>query len=128
MPRLIVLQPSGTAKQINLVTLPFVVGRASGSDLVVDHPQVSRTHAIFDGTTDAIRIRDMGSNNGTCVNGQRIGVCALANGDEIKIGTTLIRFLASSGEVTEDEALRLVTVPGKLTELDLHKLTPTARK
>ena len=125
MPRLIVLQKSGTAKQLALQKLPFLVGRAPACDLVLDNQQVSRSHAVFEQADDGIQIRDLGGANGTYVNGQRVPVVKLANGDEIRIGACHIRFLTSGGDTLSDaEALRLVTVPGKLEDLELRKLAP----
>lgn len=125
MPRLIVLQQAGTARQIHLTEFPFVVGRASTCELVLDGAQVSRAHAVFESADDVVRVRDLKSNNGTRVNGERIDSCVLADGDEVQVGKCVIRFLAGGGEVSDAEALRLITVPGKLTDLELRKLAPT---
>ncbi len=121
MPRLIVLQKNGSAKQVNVVTTPFVIGRAESADLVLDNPLVSRAHAVFEAIGDAFTIRDLQSHNGTYVNGQRQENCALSAGDEIRIGDYQIRYLSSGGPLGEAEALRLVTIPGKLADLDLAK-------
>jgi pSer/pThr/pTyr-binding forkhead associated (FHA) protein len=123
MPRLIVLQKNGSAKQVNILRTPFVIGRANTCDLVLDNPLVSRSHAVFETVGDAMTIRDLQSHNGTYVNGERSEVSALNSGDEIKIGSYQIRFLANSGPIAEAEALRLVTIPGKLTDIDLLKLS-----
>jgi DNA-binding NtrC family response regulator len=64
-----------------------VVGRSSEATVSVDHDSVSRTHARVRRSGDAIEIEDLGSRNGTLVNGRRIeGVHRLASGDEIAIG------------------------------------------
>lgn len=122
MPRLIVLQKNGSAKQANVVNTPFVIGRADSCDLVLDNPLVSRAHAVFEAVGDAMTLRDLQSHNGTYVNGERLQACTLANGDEIKIGSYQIRYLSSGGPIGDAEALRLVTVPGKLADIDLLKL------
>lgn len=123
MPRLIVLQKNGSAKQVNVVNMPFVIGRGDTCDLVLDNQLVSRTHAVFEMVGNAMTIRDLESHNGTYVNGQRQHTCALSAGDEIKIGGYQIRFLTSGGPIGDAEALRLVTLPGKLAEIDLVKLS-----
>ncbi len=122
MPRLIVLQKNGSAKQVNLVNTPFVIGRADSCDLVLDNPLISRAHAVVEAVGDAMTIRDLQSHNGTYVNGQRQDSCALSAGDEIKIGGYQIRYLTSGGPIGDAEALRLVTMPGKLADVDLAKL------
>jgi pSer/pThr/pTyr-binding forkhead associated (FHA) protein len=122
MPRLIVLQKNGSAKQVNVLGTPFVIGRADTCDLVLDNQLVSRSHAVFEMVGDAMTIRDLDSHNGTYVNGERRSVTALNSGDEIKIGSYQIRFLANGGPIDKAEALRLVTIPGKLADIDLLKL------
>jgi pSer/pThr/pTyr-binding forkhead associated (FHA) protein len=122
MSRLIVLQKNGSAKQVNMTRTPFVVGRADSCDLVLDNPLVSRSHAVFEAVGEAMTIRDLQSHNGTYVNGQRVEGGALSNGDEIKIGGYQIRFLSQGGPIGAAEALRLVTVPGRLADIDLQRL------
>lgn len=122
MPRLIVLQKNGSAKQVNLMATPFVIGRSDACDLVLDNQLVSRSHAVFEVVGGKMMIRDLQSHNGTYVNGERRESAALSNGDEIKIGSYQIRFLGNSGPIGDAEALRLVTIPGRLAEIDLIKL------
>lgn len=121
MPRLIVLQKNGSARQVTVTTTPFVIGRSDASDLVLDNQLVSRSHAVFEMVGAAMTIRDLHSHNGTYVNGERRESVALQNGDEIKIGSYQIRFLGNSGPIGEAQALRLVTIPGRLDEIDLVK-------
>ncbi|MDI3380344.1 FHA domain-containing protein [Xenophilus aerolatus] len=124
MARVIVLQATGTARQVHLSKLPFSVGRAHGCDLVLDNPQVSRLHACFHATGDGIEVVDAGSNNGTWVNGRRVKRSPLFSGDELRLGSCMLRFLADGGDLSDTQALRLVTAPGRLDELDLRKLAP----
>ncbi len=125
MARLIVIQQTLTPKQVALFKLPYLIGRAPSCDLVLDNPQVSRAHAVMEQAGDAIQIRDLGGTNGTYVNGQRVESCALCDGDEVKVGACVIRFLSSGGDDMSDaEALRLVTAAGKLPESELLKLLP----
>jgi len=122
MTRLIVLQKNGSAKQVNVTNTPFVIGRSDSCDLVLDNPLVSRSHAVFEAVGDAMAIRDLQSHNGTYLNGQRVESATLNNGDEIKIGGYQIRFLAQGGPIAAAEALRLVTVPGRLADIDLQRI------
>src|SRR6266542_6018557 len=67
---------------------PVTVGTVDSNDLVVDVPGVSRVHAVFELLSDVWCVRDLGSRNGTFVNGGRtIGERALHPGDEIVLGT-----------------------------------------
>jgi pSer/pThr/pTyr-binding forkhead associated (FHA) protein len=69
----------------------ITVGTADSNDLVIDVAGVSRVHAVFEKIGDAWCVRDLGSRNGTFVNGGRtIGDRALHPGDEILLGTLRI--------------------------------------
>lgn len=122
MPKLIVLQKNGSARQVNIATTPFVIGRSDASDLVLDNQLVSRSHAVFEMVGSKMTVRDLHSHNGTYVNGERKESAALNNGDEIKIGSYQLRFLGNSAPIGDAEALRLVTIPGRLADIDLVKL------
>jgi Protein of unknown function (DUF3662)/FHA domain len=69
-----------------------VIGRSSGSDIVLDDPNVSRRHAEIRRVGDGYSLVDLGSTNGTEVNGQRVGETSLMNGDVIGVGTTRLTF------------------------------------
>ncbi|WP_369252203.1 FHA domain-containing protein [Geodermatophilus amargosae] len=72
-----------------------VIGRDARCDLVVaDDPMVSRRHAAIDVTgPGTASVRDLGSSNGTYVNGSRVsGAAALTAGDAIGVGSTTIRW------------------------------------
>jgi pSer/pThr/pTyr-binding forkhead associated (FHA) protein len=122
MTRLIVLQKNGSARQVNVSGTPFVIGRADSCDLVLENLLVSRTHAVLESVAERIVLRDLGSHNGTFLNGERIEAAALRNGDEIKVGDAQMRFLAQGPAIGDIDLLRLVTVPGRLTDLELQRL------
>jgi DNA-binding NtrC family response regulator len=62
-------------------------GRSRGATVVVDHDKVSRLHTRIRRTADGITVEDLGSRNGTRVNGDRIeGPRAVVAGDEITVG------------------------------------------
>ncbi len=123
MPRLIMMISASQTKQIALGK-ETRIGRATTNDLVIDVDQVSRVHALISVGEAFVTIKDMGSRNGTYVNDERIETQVLANGDSIRVGACELRFLAGDQEYTQVEALRLMTVPGLL--LDLDKLRPPA--
>ena len=71
---------------------PVIVGRSPSSDVVVDEPYVSATHARFTLQGPALVLEDLGSTNGTMVNGHLIGQpVTLRDSDEIQIGDTIMR-------------------------------------
>lgn len=72
-----------------------VVGRGSATDLRIDDPGVSRRHAEFrvqheSGGAPLVSVRDMGSTNGTTVNGQRVQQAVLGDGAVVQVGGTRI--------------------------------------
>jgi DNA-binding CsgD family transcriptional regulator len=73
----------------------MTVGTLESNDMVVDAEGVSRVHAVFERLGDAWCVRDLGSRNGTFVNGGRIiGEHALHSGDEIVLGRLRLLFRA----------------------------------
>lgn len=75
----------------------IVVGRSSDLDMVLVEDMVSRRHAKIVVNGDQIRIEDMGSTNGTFVNGERIKQASLNDGDRVLIGTSIIKLVTSDG-------------------------------
>lgn len=62
------------------------VGRAAGNDFVIDDERVSRRHAMLDCDGGEWRVCDLGSTNGTRVNGRQVIRARLVDGDELEIG------------------------------------------
>ena len=65
---------------------PLVVGRAPTSDLPVFDPTISRRHAEVECDDDGVALRDLGSSNGTFVNGARVESARLAPNDLVTFG------------------------------------------
>ncbi|MEO5736960.1 MAG: FHA domain-containing protein [Variovorax sp.] len=125
MPRLIVMTQPGKTKLVPLQTPDTTIGRAATNDLVIDSERVSRFHAVVTIGDAFVSIRDLDSRNGTAVNGMRVDEPqVLTNGDTILIGDCQMRFLAGDQEVTPVEALRLMTIPGLLVDLDKPRTPP----
>jgi hypothetical protein len=89
----------------SLVQGPNVIGRTGDADICIDRTEVSRCHAriVVQGTTATLE--DLGSKNGTYLNGERLQhPTPLGNGDEIWIGRSVARFrFLIEGEPTMTE-------------------------
>jgi hypothetical protein len=68
------------------------IGRASDNDVIVDDPMVSRHHCQLKLQHGAYGFADLGSRNGSFVNGHQVDEIALGPGDRIRIGSTEIEF------------------------------------
>lgn len=68
------------------------IGRATDNDLVFAARSVSRYHAVLERAGDGYQIRDLNSANGTFVNGARVKVATLADGDEIWVASERFTF------------------------------------
>jgi len=114
----VVIYGSDLGRKYNLEASALVVGRSSKSDIQIDQESVSRAHSRILNSGRGIRIRDLGSTNGTYVNDELIDERTLADGDFIKIGRTIFKFL-SGGNIERayhEEIYRLTTVDG-LTQI-----------
>ena len=69
-----------------------MLGRGTEADLRIDDPGVSRKHAQISMSGDTAVVTDLGSTNGTIVDGQRVGQAALVDGTEIRLGSTTAVF------------------------------------
>lgn len=83
-------------RQYLLTADKTVIGRGSSSDIVIDDPGISRNHLEIDITDHGVIARDMGSTNGTYVEGHQTPAATLLDGNTITIGRTRILFWASS--------------------------------
>jgi len=115
---LVVIYGNDLGRKFNLNQPSMVIGRSSKSDLQIDQESVSRSHAKLVNTGKTIILRDLGSTNGTYVNDELIDEYVLRDGDFIKLGRTIFKFL-SGGNVENayhEEIYRLTTVDG-LTQI-----------
>ncbi len=71
------------------------VGRHPESEIFLDDITVSRRHVEFRRTGEGFRVHDVGSLNGTYLNGDRVDDALLQNGDEVRIGKFRLIFFAS---------------------------------
>lgn len=110
----------------------LIVGRRSDSDLVLEARRASQRHAELFRRQDRLWIRDLGSTNGTYVNGRRLTeACPLRDGDVVHFGDHELRFVAETPESVQLEKTPLdPSVPGRMAQFRrefLHQLRVKAR-
>ncbi len=88
--------------QIPLADPENLVGRQPGSAVWLDLPSVSRRHARILIAGDQVTLEDLGSKNGTYLNGELVRMpVGLSDGDELRIGSVQVKFRAWSAEGTQ---------------------------
>jgi len=78
----------------------FTVGRSAGCNIVSDSPEVSKLHARLLRAADKLTVRDLGSANGTWVNGVRVSEAPLLDGDLLAFAGERYRVSVAMGEIT----------------------------
>ena len=71
----------------------ITIGRASLNHIVIDQPTVSAQHALLARFGDSYRLEDLNSTNGTQINGVRVNVAEVKDGDKIRFGSVVAVFL-----------------------------------
>ena len=126
----------------------IIIGRSSDLDMVLVEDMVSRKHAKIVTQGEQVYIMDLGSTNGTFVNGERIKKSRLKEGDRILIGTSIVKLISGADAALdtarggtgptslEESAVRSgqkggVTMSGSIREVplpDLLQLFGTSKK
>ncbi len=92
MAHLLILGGVEGERRISLDKAEVVIGRAQEADVRVEDRKASSTHCRIDHEGEGYRIRDLESQNGTWINGERVLDQMLSPGDVISVGATEIRF------------------------------------
>jgi two-component system, cell cycle response regulator len=101
-------------KKFNLNPGEIIIGRSSKAGIQIDLEAVSRNHCMIINTGDEIVLRDLGSTNGTYVNDEVTDERPLHDGDLVKVGSCILKFLNSNNieHAYHEEIYRLATVDG----------------
>lgn len=75
-----------------------ILGRGVQTDITIWDIRASRAHCRIDRLANGYQISDLNSSNGTSVNGKRIKTHALEDGDLVRIGSTVLRFVDNGGK------------------------------
>ncbi len=112
-------EPTLLGKRFVLDTSPMRVGRGTEAQIVLDGDSVSRRHAHFEQRGANWLVVDDGSTNGTYCNDEQIATEAvLKNGDRVKIGPTIFKFLSGADvEAQYHEEIYRMTIMDGLTQI-----------
>lgn len=108
---------------------PLVVGRGPAADLVLHDSAVSRTHAEIQATPEGLRLRDLGSANGTRLNGVPVTETLATPGDVISFGRPSFRVAIQGSTAPDPPGGRVVSAGGSLDDAEgLDRLLELARR
>jgi two-component system cell cycle response regulator len=112
-------EPTLLGKRFVLENNPTRVGRGADNHIVLDGDSVSRRHAHFEQRAEAWLVVDDGSTNGTYCNDEQISrEVVLKNGDRVKIGPTIFKFLSGADvEAQYHEEIYRMTIIDGLTQV-----------
>lgn len=94
MPRIIISMDDAVVREVKLTRERTSFGRRPYNDIVMDNLSVSGEHALFHMAGNEVFLEDLGSTNGSYVNGKAIKKQQLDSGDLVEIAKYKIRFLA----------------------------------
>lgn len=78
--------------EYSIVSGRTVLGRGKDADIIIDDPAVSRMHAAIEYTKSRFILMDLGSTNGTFIDGRSIKHADLSHGTTFRMGDTIIEF------------------------------------
>jgi two-component system cell cycle response regulator len=97
---------------------PMVIGRGNDCDIRINDHSVSRRHARIQPAADGYYAVDLQSTNGTFVNDQQSSICKLKDGDYLRVGNCIYRFLAGGNVESEyHEEIYRLTIIDALTDI-----------
>jgi phosphoserine phosphatase RsbU/P len=125
-PRLVVIDPNGSRRDVAITIFPFRIGRQAGNELTLRDSRVSRQQAQITEISGTMVLEDMGSSHGTFVNGEKIIRHELKASDQIDFGVPDSYRVVYVGEgATIDELVERIEAPAP-TEAgarELHHLS-----
>ena len=117
MPKLIISIDGVVVKEALLTKDRSTIGRRPYNDVVIDNLAVSGAHALIQMVGDTAVLEDLGSTNGTFVNGRAVRKQTLADGDVIEIGRCAVRYQVHAGTVAGAPAAEVEGLESDLASL-----------
>ncbi len=123
--RFLIQEGDNAGKTIELNTFPYSIGRARDCDIVLDYTEISRLHARVLSDHQNVILEDLGSTNGTFVNGRRLETgeeYRLRAGDEVRFGTVAV-WVFDDPVTTATVAPVNLPTPGLELDIDAARVT-----
>ena len=90
---LVVVSGGAAGTEFDLEEPKISLGRGPGVDLAFEDSAMSREHAVLEFAEGGFRIRDVGSTNGTLLNGDEVKSKGLTHGDRLQLGEHVFQFI-----------------------------------
>lgn len=120
MAKLFWLQPDNTIVEFPLKAEQSLIGRSSRCDVCIKHPGISAEHAIIRQVSGTATVEDLGSTNGTRVNGKKLHqMHTLRHGDQIGVGRERLMYFAeldSAAHFMQPESIEPFAMPAPIRE------------
>lgn len=137
MPKLVVTLDGATVKELPLRRDRTTLGRRPYNDIVIDHLGVSGEHAAFVQKDGEVWVEDLGSTNGSYVDGHPVKKQKFGSGETLEIGKFRIRLVADVEDkprqrveptATATASIKVVSGPGAGIEMPITKVVTTIGK
>ncbi|MCC6751579.1 MAG: FHA domain-containing protein [Deltaproteobacteria bacterium] len=133
-PRLVIIGGNNRGREFVLKAGDNSLGRGVDNDIVLADIAVSRKHTLVCFEGDEVILRDLGSGNGTLVNGKRAATQVLKEGDQLELGNTLLRLHYPPGGAAPfrvaggGAAASAPSTPGAARDGERQRSAPEARR
>lgn len=104
--KLILLDPGGPEQEFELAKKSVSLGRGITNDIVLEDVMISRSHAQLEYGPQGVTLADLGSSNGTQVNGVQIERATLKPGDTISLGSQQLKYTVDAP--SEDVGMTII--------------------
>lgn len=115
---LVLTTKDGKQKEFNLPSAVTIIGRRQDCDLCIPLMNVSRRHCEINQDEGTLKVRDLGSKNGTFVNGTKIDETEVNQGDHISVGP--IEFTLSTSD-TQSDSSAIMSAPDDVKKQEVSK-------
>ena len=122
--KLVLLNPDGPVKEFELAKTSISLGRSLTNDIILSDVGISRSHARLDCGSQGVTIADLGSSNGTWINGKRVEQATLKSGDTIAIGSQNLQYYPE--DPREDPGLTQIDTQVQLDQTINEEFLPVA--